>query len=275
MTKRNVVWLITKLVGVLFAYWTIVSVFVLLSSIYTYISLPSPPRFAKTDNANANAQTITPTFPGTQVNPANPTNPGVPAATKVETPVEKAKNDALKDLLWNLLLAVLYGATAWYLIKDGRFLFAVLNREEPFDEAGKPAEADSFALSKKKEEVVTSLNIAGHPTRKSEEITSLNLSDRQSEPVAADAAPASPIEILPATPAAQTESAPIAAPAMPAATAAPVVSSQAPADTQAFAPDALTNQPISSPAAPLGRPNDGGDDALIEEFNIKTPGEQK
>lgn len=155
MTKKQVVWLIIKLVGVYFVYSTIIAVLVLISSIYAYIQIPSPPRFGKAENPSANVQTISPGFP------SNPTQNN-PATTKpeVETPAEKAKNDALKELLWNLFLTVIYGAVCWYLIRDGRFLFAILNREEPYDASGKPVESDSFPLSRKKEAVVTSLNLS-------------------------------------------------------------------------------------------------------------------
>jgi hypothetical protein len=172
MTKRQVVWLIIKLFGVYFAYSAIVAVPGVLSSIYTYTSLPSPPRFAKSENQANNSQTVSPGFPG------NPTlnNPAIPKI-EAETPVEKAKNEALKLLLWNLFSTIFYGLIGWYLIRDGRFLFAILNRQEPFDESGKPVESESFPLSKKKEEVVTSLNLSGGK----EEITSLNLSDTKSE----------------------------------------------------------------------------------------------
>jgi cytoskeletal protein RodZ len=178
MTKKQVVWLITKLIGVYFAYSAIVAVPVVISSIYRYVSLPSPPRFAKSENPAANnSQTISPTYPNNPslTNPAL-NNPAVPK-TETETPAEKAKNDALKELLWNLFATVFYGLIGWYLIRDGRFFYTVLNREEPFDESGKPVESDSFPLSKKKEEVVTSLNLSGGKG----EITSLNLSDSTPE----------------------------------------------------------------------------------------------
>jgi hypothetical protein len=187
MTKRQVVWLITKLIGVYFAYSAIVAVPDLISSLYHYTSLPSPPRFAKNENPANNVQTVSPMNP-TVNNPAI-NNPAV-AKTETETPAEKAKNDALKLFLWNLFATLFYGLIGWYLIRDGRFLVAVLNRQEPFDESGKPVESDSFPLSKKKEEVVTSLNLSGGK----EEITSLNLSDARSEPTA-------PPEPLPTPPA--------------------------------------------------------------------------
>ena len=155
MIKKEVVWLIVKLIGIYFVYSTIVAVLVLISSIYAYIQLPAPPRFGKAENTAANVQTISPGFPGVTVNPT-PNSP----TTAAENPVETAKNEALKALLWNLFLTVIYGLIGWYLIRDGRILFAVLNRGAPFDESGKPIESDSFPLSKKKEDVVTTLNLS-------------------------------------------------------------------------------------------------------------------
>lgn len=288
MTKRNVVWLITKLIGVYFAYWTIVAVFVLIASIYTYISLPSPPRFARTDNANS-AQPVSPSFPGNPANVINPANPAAPttgaspAVAKPETPAEKAKNDALKQLLWDLLQTILYGLAAWYLIKDGRFLFGVLNREEPFDDSGKPVESGEFPLAKKKEEVVTTLNITGHPSRRSAEITSLNLSDTREETAASTGSAAdAPIEILPATPGDEPAPEPgPAAPPAPQISPAPLDTTviEAPrTDPQSFVPDALTSQPIASSDSPLDRPAGApgvADDDLIEEFSINRSDERK
>lgn len=159
MTKKQVVWLIIKLIGVYIVYSAIVALFVLIASIYAYVQLPAPPRFGKTDGPAANVQTISPGMP------VNPTTMSTPPTTKteIETPAEKAKNDALKELLWNLFLTVIYGLAGWYLIRDGRFLYAILNREAPFDESGAPAESDSFPLSRKKDNVVTTLNLSERP----------------------------------------------------------------------------------------------------------------
>lgn len=154
MTKKEVVWLIVKLIGVYFVYSTVVAVLVLIGSIYAYIQLPSPPRFGKAETPAANVRVTSPGFPEmTGTTPIAPAN-------AAESPVEAAKNEALKLLLWNLFLTVIYGLIAWYLIRDGRFLFALLNREAPYDESGKPVESDSFPLSKKKENVVTTLNLS-------------------------------------------------------------------------------------------------------------------
>jgi hypothetical protein len=155
MTKKQVVWLITKLIGVLFAYWTVAAVLVLIGSIYAYIQLPSPPRFGKGETPVTNVRVTSPGFPE-MTGGATPTSP----ATVPENPAETAKNEALKLLLWDLFLTLIYGLIAWYLIRDGRFLFALLNREAPYDESGQPVESDSFPLSKKKGDVVTTLNLS-------------------------------------------------------------------------------------------------------------------
>lgn len=231
--------MIIKLIGVYFAYSAIVAVPEVISSVYNYTSLPSPPRFSKSENPAANTQTISPGFPG------NPTinNSSVPK-TETETPAEKVKNEALKLFLWNLFSTVFYGLIGWYLVRDGRFLFAILNREEPYDESGKPVEADSFPLSKKKEEVVTSLNLSGGK----EEITSLNLSDAANEQ----------------------------------ATEQPVVSSDTTGNQTIVSPDTIENQPVVSSETIEKLPDfssdinaDAPDDALIEEINITPPDEQK
>ncbi|MGC2238873.1 MAG: hypothetical protein WA584_22145 [Pyrinomonadaceae bacterium] len=183
MTKKQVVWLIIKLIGVYFAYSAIVAVPGAISSIYTYASLPSPPRFSKAENPAANV--ISPNLP---VNPTL-TNPAAPKI-ETETPVEKAKNEALKLLLWNVLATVFYGLVGWYLIRDGRFLFALLGREEPFGASNETTDDASFPVSRKKEEVVTSLNLSGGK----EEITSLNLSDSANTPVETPVSPPAPPE---------------------------------------------------------------------------------
>lgn len=200
--------MIIKLIGVYFAYSTVVAVPEVISSVYSYTSLPSPPRFAKNENPAANTQTVSPGFPG---NPTinNPTNPAIPKA-ETDTPAEKAKNEALKLFLWNLFATIFYGLIGWYLIRDGRFLFAILNHEEASaDASSESGNADSsFPLSKKKEkEVVTSLNLSGGAK---EEITSLNLSDFSNEQTAqqpfvssdspADAPNDAPLEELNITP---------------------------------------------------------------------------
>lgn len=172
MTKRHIVWLIIKLIGVYFAYSAIVAAPGVISSIYAYASLPSPPRFGKAETANATVN-IQPVFP-------NPNSANTSTRPEIETPAEKAKNEALKLFVWNLLATIFYGLIGWYLIRDGRFLYAILSREDPSGASDDAGDAASYSVSKKKEEVVTSLNLSG----RKEEITSLNLSGSSSEQVA-------------------------------------------------------------------------------------------
>lgn len=245
MSKQNVVWLITKLIGVCFAYWTIVAFFVLISSISAYISLPSPPRFPKNENTTANIQTTVPGFPvnptignSSIINPAN--NPAAQKA-EAENPVQTAKNNALKQLLWDLFLFVIYGLFAWYLIRDGRILFAILNREAPFDESGEPVRDASFPLGKKKEQVVTTLDLSGGRREKAEEITPLNLSDAAASPASVPDLPKEP-----ETP--------------------PVISAEEPLEIPHEAPTVVSNPPVSAEdAAQTPMLEDLAPDTLMEE----------
>jgi len=42
---------------------------------------------------------------------------------------KKIRDEAVKDILWYVFLTAFYGAIAFYLIRDGRLLFALLSRE--------------------------------------------------------------------------------------------------------------------------------------------------
>src|SRR5207253_1462959 len=63
---------------------------------------------------------------------------------------DKFKGENVTTFAWFLLLTAIYGAAAWYLLRDGRLLYGMLNREKP-DESlkGKEAEVTSLNLSDK------------------------------------------------------------------------------------------------------------------------------
>lgn len=46
---------------------------------------------------------------------------------------DEAANTFLRVIAWAIAMIVFYGWLGWYLINDGRFLFEILNREEPPD----------------------------------------------------------------------------------------------------------------------------------------------
>ena len=128
MNKREVVWLIVRLFGIGFVYLAIVSAFGLIGSISTFTSLPAAPSASTNSNTEMSVTPIAApdNFPVRQPNLPNRTGekPAPDAASK------KAGDDAVKNLLWYLFLIALYGAAGFYLLRDGRILFAALNRED-------------------------------------------------------------------------------------------------------------------------------------------------
>ena len=166
MNKHQTVWLIVRLIGVYFGYWAIVSLLSLVGAIYAYTALPSAPKTPNKQNIEVNGISIPTTAP--RANQTTPTTPGA------ETPADKAKSDALKEVLWQFFLLVIYGGIGFYLIRNGRILFTTLHREELTDETD---EITSSASAKPKEKVVTTLDLSPSPPSKKEEVTSLNLSE--------------------------------------------------------------------------------------------------
>lgn len=150
MNKHQVVWLIIRLIGVYLAYLTLVSLFGLIGSIPALFTLP------KIDAETKNANVATPGNPTIRVQPIpmgggnfNGTgNAENPEKTEQGSISEKFKGENFKVFAWFLVLTALYGAAAWYLLRDGRFLFEILNREEP------------HGLIKEKTAEVTTLNLS-------------------------------------------------------------------------------------------------------------------
>ena len=89
-TKREIVRLIVKLIGVYFIYEAAISVWSLIGTIFAMVSLSSNVHIGFAERSNL-----------------------------------------LGIMAWALAMAFFYGLTGWYLIKDGKLLFVVLNREEP------------------------------------------------------------------------------------------------------------------------------------------------
>lgn len=169
MNKRQTVWLITRLIGVYFAYWAIVSILSLVGAIYAYTSLPSPNNpTAKQSQQTIQVNGISIPTTAPRGNQANPNTPSV------ETPADKAKSDALKEVLWQFFLTVVYGGIGFYLIRNGKMLFATLIREDLTNE---PEEITYSTSAESKEQVVTSTDFAPNSASKKEEVTSLNLSE--------------------------------------------------------------------------------------------------
>lgn len=148
MNKREVVWLIIKLIGVYFVYLTVVSFFSLISSASALYSLPADPNATANSNSNNAVSPVAAPDGFPSVRQTNPTakpnqTPTIDAATK------KLRDEAIKTLLLNVFLTFIYGAVGFYLLRDGRLLFALLNRE------GK--------VSTEKEPEISSLGIFDEP----------------------------------------------------------------------------------------------------------------
>jgi hypothetical protein len=151
MNKHQVVWLIIRLFGVYLAYLTLVSLLGLLGSIPALFTLP------KLDTDNKNANISMPQNPPVRVQPIPPNygandNPETAEKPTGDSITAKFKGENVKNFAWFLVMTALYGVITWYLLRDGRILFEVLNREEPH----------------------------GGIKKKEAEVTSLNLSDKQS-----------------------------------------------------------------------------------------------
>ncbi|HEY0458128.1 MAG TPA: hypothetical protein VGC97_03180 [Pyrinomonadaceae bacterium] len=150
MNKYQVIWLLIRLVGVYFAYLTLLAVFGLLGSMPALFTLP---KIDATSPKNANVSTISQN-PPIRVQPISPgINSNTPDGTenggKIDEGItDKFKGENVKTFVWFLILTAIYGAAAWYLLKDGRILYGILNREEP------------HGLIKEKEAEVTQLNLS-------------------------------------------------------------------------------------------------------------------
>lgn len=133
MNKYQVVWLIIRLAGVYVAIQAVLSFFALVGSVPALFTLPKLDAPKKNANVNVNDPNMIRPVP---INPS-----GIPEAAPEVTPAGGKSNDesitgkftaaTFTTFLWFLVITVIYGAIAWYLLRDGRILFAVLNRERP------------------------------------------------------------------------------------------------------------------------------------------------
>jgi hypothetical protein len=149
MNKYQVIWLIIRVAGVYFAYLTLVAFLGLVGSIPALFTLPKID--ANPKNANVNAAPQNPTLRVQPVTPNinyNGTEPLENGDKKDDSITDKFKGENVKTFAWFLVLTALYGAAAWYLLRDGRILYGLLNREEP------------HGLIKEKEAEVTQLNLS-------------------------------------------------------------------------------------------------------------------
>lgn len=148
MNKSQVIWLIIRLFGVYLAFLLVVTFIGLVGSIPALFTLP------KIDAPNKNANVSNPTMirpieiqPSEGIYGANndPTQPNQPKSAD-DSITAKFKGENFTTFLWYLIMTAIYGALTWYLIRDGRILFDVLNRERP-DWAGAEREPEVTTLN--------------------------------------------------------------------------------------------------------------------------------
>lgn len=149
MNKYQAIWLIIRLAGVCCAFMAIMTFFSLVGSIPGLFSLPKIDVGTKNSNVSNAPQPVMPV-----VRP----QPGFPNANSMpDTDDAKAKDgdsitakfttEGVKTFGWNLLMAIIYFAITWYLLRDGRLIFALLNREEPIGLSTRQKEAEVTSLN--------------------------------------------------------------------------------------------------------------------------------
>lgn len=125
MNKKEIVWLIIRLIGLYFAYLSIVSLFSVIGTAPSLIFMP--PALNSASNANtAVANTRVQTLPY-NVNPIGGPSPQTNSETAAS---DNNRSEIIKIFLWYIFLTAIYGAVGWYLLRDGRLFYAFLMRED-------------------------------------------------------------------------------------------------------------------------------------------------
>lgn len=121
MNKRELVWLIVRLIGVYFLYLTFSTLLSLPGTVSTLYSLAAT---STTVSAPTDSNRTAP-----PVYPAPRNEPDTQNVKKSDPATEQAKSEAFKNLLKSLFLSGIYGFLGYYLTKKGRVLFDILNNE--------------------------------------------------------------------------------------------------------------------------------------------------
>jgi hypothetical protein len=143
MNKREVVWLIVRLIGVYISYCAVVTAFTLAASIWMLFSVPSK----TTPGVNQEVESrLEPSgIPGITSGPNGRPEPTPRTATRPDPAADEAKREAFKHVLWNLFLTLVEGGIGVYLLIYGRILFNILMREN--QAAEKEKEPESILLN--------------------------------------------------------------------------------------------------------------------------------
>jgi hypothetical protein len=147
MNKREVVWLIIRLIGTYFGYAAIVALFTLASTIWLIFSVPS------TDKGVELNTPVAPTsfseqpggIPGIQQEPTPRARPDAAPrnAGKTDPAADEAKRAIFKRILWDLFVFLLLGGVSYYLLFQGGLFFNILMREK---DPGTPREKEPESI---------------------------------------------------------------------------------------------------------------------------------
>lgn len=124
MNKREVVWLIVRLIGAYLGYAAIVALFTLLSTVWMIFSVPSAKGLEPEDTRLDSQVAPIPGISRPEPVPPRPVNKVVDAAA------DEAKRAIFKLILWYLFLFLLQGGVAFYLLFHGGLFFNILMREK-------------------------------------------------------------------------------------------------------------------------------------------------
>lgn len=141
MNKREVVWLIVRLIGVYISYSAIVTAFALATSIWMIFSVPSKTTPGANPEIESRMEPVG--IPGI-TSPGRP-EPTPRTAAKLDPAAEEARRELFKLILWNLFLTVIQGGLGFYLLIYGGVLFNILMREN--QAAEKEKEPESILLN--------------------------------------------------------------------------------------------------------------------------------
>lgn len=133
MNKREVVWLIVRLIGLYLCYSAIIAAFTLASAIWAFIGLPSKPGAPGAETEISRQAENPPGISGfsPQGPNAQPENSRrQPQANRPADPAaDEARRAVFKEVLWALLLTVIQSGIGFYLLIYGGLLFNILMRE--------------------------------------------------------------------------------------------------------------------------------------------------
>lgn len=134
MNKREVVWLIVRLIGAYFGYAAIVALFTLVSTVWLIFSVSS------SEKGGEQSTQVAPTsfseqpagIPGIQeaTPPRNRPDTAQRNANKPDSVADEARRAIFKLILWHLFLFLLQGGAAFYLLFHGGLFFNILIKEK-------------------------------------------------------------------------------------------------------------------------------------------------